>query len=569
MKRFLFTTLLFLFCISTFAQNVTKEEAQNIAINYFKKGQLNYRFGQNDSQDFDSVVNDSISLRKISITGKAYLYGIQFSQKGWILVSSHKAVRPILGTCLNGALPDIEDMPDGLKWLLSFYEEVISNITNDTVIQPEWESIRNNSSRTTTDIARITAFDNIKWGQSGNNSTNLTCRRKYNKHCPTSPFSFNCGHCPTGCGAVAIGQVMKYYKWPEFANVPDTAFSGYPITTRETFYDWGVIPNALYWNTSVAKEDAIAYFLRDCGYALKTTYGDNASSTTSNQYIPTLINYFGYSNSMQMISRTTSNNSTFIANIKNELDNHRPVLYTGYSSDDYNVVGHIFVVYGYTNDDHYYINWGWKGECDGAYALDSLTPNYNDLTHRQKAIINIYPNYCTQQKVNPDEEWSQSFTKQYPGNIIIGNRTIASNQQGTVTAGNSIRLTNGFVIAQGADVTMSIDGTPCEDLPDLANNSIPNYHQEESTANVPTRNSIIKIKDRDVIPLSIRQTDDFLSLECGSELSHIILYDIFGKLVIQAHEPTINVSQLPEGIYILQAVTADGQVMQDKFIRTK
>ncbi len=583
MKK-IFILCVLLYSVNLFSQVVTNEEAGNVAINYMRSHYSAFIYRNiNDSLN---TSKDSINVQTLSLSGKCTLYKVEFAAGGWALVSPNKQMEPILAVSYEDDFPEIDDMPEGMKWLFSYYEEVAASITkSDTIQHPNWLNKYNGLELVRSGEEKISAFDNIKWGQSHNNTysfNNPYCNRKYNKYCPAYYFTTECGHTVTGCGAVAIGQVMKYYQWPKYALVPDSIITDtihkiasfpYPITMRESYYDWDVIPNALYRNSNVQQEDAVSLLLRDCGYATRTYYGEKSSRTYNSDIINALKTYFGYSTSIQNISRSSFNDTVFIPLLKNEIDNQRPVLYYGSGYNNNSIrVGHMFILYGYDNSNKFFINWGYNGNYQSTlYTLDVLKPGVNNPNYNigQGAIIHVAPNYCTQQKVNPDEEWSQSFTKQYPGNIIIGNRTIASNQQGTVTAGNSIRLTNGFVIAQGADVTMSIDGTPCEDLPDLANNSIPNYHQEESTANVPTRNSIIKIKDRDVIPLSIRQTDDFLSLECGSELSHIILYDIFGKLVMQAHEPTINVSQLPEGIYILQAVTADGQVMQDKFIRTK
>ena len=568
MKRLMYILLIFLSCHSLFAQLVTKEEAISVAVQYRYNKQWNVH-----NSDADSIINESILVKQFSITGKAILYGVQFNQDGWILVSSNKAVRPVLGTCEHGIIPNIEDMPEGMKWLLSFYEEVIEGVANKSdIIHPDWHTNSNYSIRTGTDVAKITAFDNIKWGQIGNNSSNNNCRRAYNKYCPSSSFYSNCGHTPTGCAAVAIGQVMKYYQWPTYANVPDTAFTTYPITTVEAFYDWNMIPNALYSSSNRNYENAIALFLRDCGYALQTQFGDFSSSTPSSRLLPTLMSYFGYSSSMQKITRTSSNNATFIANVKNELDNQRPVIYWGHSSSNPNdsVSGHVFVVYGYKTDNQFYINWGWCGGYDGSFALDSLTPDYeHNFSYRQSAIINIAPDYCTPQKVNPDESWSQSFTKQYVGNIEIGNRTILANQQGTVTAANSIRLTNGLIIEQGADVLMSIEGTSCGDLPAVANYLMPDIQQEKYQNGVLSLNRKIISKPMDVMRLSVRQMDNILLVECDSKLTQISIYDISGRPVYQVFEHEINISQLPEGLYILQAQTTDGELLQGKFIHSR
>ncbi len=75
---------------------------------------------------------------------------------------------------------------------------------------------------------------------------------------------------------------------------------------------------------------------------------------------------------------------------------------------------------------------------------------------------------------------------------------------------------------------------------------------------LPNNIGIISIKDNNLIAFA--------------GVTGVVLISIFdysGQCVLQTRDTTIDVSRLPEGIYILQAVTADGQVLQDKFIRTK
>lgn len=66
----------------------------------------------------------------------------------------------------------------------------------------------------------------------------------------------------------------------------------------------------------------------------------------------------------------------------------------------------------------------------------------------------------------------------------------------------------------------------------------------------------------------IHMTDEtHLHLQMPKELSQAKIYTINGQCVLQASQTDIDVSALPQGMYILRALTADGQQHQAKFIK--
>ncbi|MFA4851669.1 MAG: CUB domain-containing protein, partial [Bacteroidales bacterium] len=76
--------------------------------------------------------------------------------------------------------------------------------------------------------------------------------------------------------------------------------------------------------------------------------------------------------------------------IRTELDNKRPVLYSGFDpSPPYS--GHAFVCDGYQGTNYFHFNWGWSGYYNGYFYLSSLNPGGNDLSSGQEAVIGIYP----------------------------------------------------------------------------------------------------------------------------------------------------------------------------------
>ncbi|MBQ7530512.1 MAG: T9SS type A sorting domain-containing protein [Paludibacteraceae bacterium] len=61
--------------------------------------------------------------------------------------------------------------------------------------------------------------------------------------------------------------------------------------------------------------------------------------------------------------------------------------------------------------------------------------------------------------------------------------------------------------------------------------------------------------------------NDILSINSLDVLEQIEIYNINGQHAIRTNQLEINVSGLPQGIYLLRAVTTDGQMRQAKFIK--
>jgi len=78
--------------------------------------------------------------------------------------------------------------------------------------------------------------------------------------------------------------------------------------------------------------------------------------------------FIGTINAQQQVSKNEANlqrknwysNATWIQRIKENLNQGRPVYYSGSGSGE-----HAFVCDGFGSDDYFHFNWGWLGSCDG------------------------------------------------------------------------------------------------------------------------------------------------------------------------------------------------------------
>ncbi len=61
-------------------------------------------------------------------------------------------------------------------------------------------------------------------------------------------------------------------------------------------------------------------------------------------------------------------------------------------------------------------------------------------------------------------------------------------------------------------------------------------------------------------------TSDVLNVQYEGEYVEIRIYNIEGELMLRSNAPSINVSNLPCGMYIVHVITANGQILQTKVI---
>ena len=566
-------------CYSTSsAFRISEHDVAEMALIHFRQ---QAETPEDNSAKANTINKRDLNISTISLLGKSPLYVVNYRDGGWALIASDSKVKPILAYSNSETFPAIDDMPPGMKWLFSQYENIVEMAAKDSLATAKhsgWNVLNENNSQRNNRASSPVILDRIrdvKWGQgSGNDGS---CNRQYNLYCPTY-YTPECGHTYTGCAATALGQILWYYQWPNYANVPDTVIHNFmlntsswpdPLTTRDAYYYYyDQMPTALTKDSTALQEHAIASLLRDCGYSLVMNYKNSSSSAFPSNVPRALRDFFSYKHDVTHIIKGTGSygDSIMTTTLKNEIDNGRPVFYYGYGPENENGEhgeGHAFVIYGY-KDDKFYINWGYNGRYSDAlysvsYMIIPYTYNYN---YDQGAIIGIEPDYCAPQKINPSDIWATNFTKAYTGNIDIGNRTIPSNAVGSITASNSIHLSHGFRILPGAKVSITIDGTPCESIGNNRQHS-PERIQQKHHAEKDN-----KIYDNiDKLYISPNPVASILHIQTSEKLSQAKVYTINGQCVMQASQADIDVSALPQGMYILRAQTADGQQHQAKFIK--
>lgn len=523
--------------------HVSPEEAQNAAMNYFQKV-------RHDSKG-DCIVRKPES---VSLLGKAEMWLVPVNDS-WILVSSDKRTAAILARFTSEEKPDFKSFSPGGKYLIACYEYDIEYVRDSCPECPIHESWTRRLSKSRTQKRQTTynpsevqpLLGGIEWDQFGNH-TYYDCDIIYNKYCPniTTTALYLCGHAAVGCVAVAVGQIMRYWKWPYAADVPTTVGGS---TKVKKFYNWDLMPNYLSYFSSTEEVDMVAGFLRDCGYDLDMDYGES-SGATDDAARSTFVN-FGFDDD-SLTLRAKWKTSGWTITLHREIANGRPVYYSGRTS----IVGgdgHAFVLDGYDAYDLYHANLGWGGYDDGYYFIDTITVGGSCFSKWQAAIWGIQParNHCTGLTVTSVE--SPKFCIAQEGAITIDGVVMNNISHGEIYSEESIRLTPGTKIYSGCNVRCSIKPIPCNPpITPLTNNIAAHRHGIfDDTNNVEGYPN---------------KADNPIEISDEIPISEMFVYNINGELLLHGNKSVLANSFLPNGIYIVKSVTEGGQIIPKKIL---
>jgi hypothetical protein len=587
MKRFIFISLVMSLVSLVYSQQVSRQEAVNAAVNTMKyNGRTNLAISSISS--VSSKNNGDMVL----------IYEVIFQSGEMVLLSGNKACIPVLGYSLPSAasapqsiLGNYADIPDGLRDLLSEYEEQIlycfrNNLTSSHY--EEWQDLQHFESGRTVTIDIVSPLLTTKWGQSFSNDWGYDCNA-YNYYVTETLNSCSCEQktCPTGCVATAMAQIMKYWNFPVW------------LPNRAEQFDWCNMPDELIYlnNDNYVKErNAIARLMKDCGTVVNMDYcqSNRCESGAYSTSVPSAFLSFLYSNDIEYKERTNTNN--WISRLKTDLDARRPIYYRG--KDDNGQGGHAFVCDGYRSDNTFHFNWGWNGICNMWCTVDQLNPSNYHFNSQQAAVFNIHPagtqDYCDfeaqlwsyynyyynvygNSTPDPHEIVPKTFTRltSVPNEAPFPStwRTIPSGENSEYVAHEEILLQDGFLAEMGSDFYAHI--VPC---PSCEEREIVNVDTlDESNADTLVVTKLLQTETSFADNTSLRvypnPTDDILYVELsGAGIQFVGLYDLQGRVVgANNYSPlqgiaAINVRSVPAGVYVLRVTDENGREYHRKVV---
>ena len=363
MKKTLLCLILGIFLVFPIhAQFVKKDMASRVAGNFLT----------DISTEKSTVAINNIENIKHQDTTVYYI--IRTINKGSAIISADMKVKPVLAYSEKNNFSGQITHP-ALQNLLDFYKRSIytilteSNNKEENTAHKQWNDLLQKRAQKQS-TKSVSPLLNVNWDQGAG----------WNKYCPEDQDGPG-GHAYAGCVAVSMAQAMSVFNHPERGTSSKSYVSSYGTLSADfenTEYRW----------ISMSKnqpDNFNAKLLYHCGIAIEMGYESDGSGAYTEDVPTALKKYFDYSENVDFTGNTGG--EEFISLLQNELDEGRPVIYSG---DDGVESGHAFNLDGYSNDQ-FHVNWGWNGQYNGYYSLSGLRPGTYDFTHGQGAVIGIEP----------------------------------------------------------------------------------------------------------------------------------------------------------------------------------
>ena len=365
LKFLLLLTLVIMLSDSLFAKPVDQTTACTVASRFFAM-----KFKCTTESLTPTIAYTAPSLRGGNGSFHSF-YVFNFDAEGFVIVSGDDRVQPILAFSEEGAFV-AENMPAHIRFFLDGYTEEIQYMVDnqqygDESVLQQWETLLSGTVSVPKDGEVVVAplLGDNKWDQT----------KYYNDFCPAdaSGNAAYGGHAAAGCGAVVMGQVMRYWHFPTTGTGSHSYSCNYGTLSANfgaTTYHYENMPNRL--TTSYHPDscvEAVATLLYHCGVAVNMNYGPAASVANSNRIVTALSNYFRYPTTIHYIERGSLSSAVWLNYLKGELDEGAPFMYGG--SGNYG--GHVWTCDGYRDDDYFHFNWGWSGQQNGYYTLTNCS----------------------------------------------------------------------------------------------------------------------------------------------------------------------------------------------------
>ena len=168
----------------------------------------------------------------------------------------------------------------------------------------------------------------------------------------------------TGCVATAAAQFLYFYKWPKQRPklYVRKAGDGDEADTSPT-YLWEAMKDTREQMKDFRSVNAVGRLLVDVGKAIRITFGTQASPSNIEYTLDALQNDFGYTT--RLLHRDRMQADEFREAIMQELSDGYPVMVCGGI--------HAFIYDGYDRRGFIHANFGWDGQGDGYYDINTIT----------------------------------------------------------------------------------------------------------------------------------------------------------------------------------------------------
>jgi len=217
--------------------------------------------------DFKGYKYDSkdVEIKEVKENDTIFFYEI-YAGNASVIISSNYLAGPILAYSFENRI-SFSDLPEehGANFWVEGYKKLIRHVLHNPTDSSNFQKKLLDKLQSKNTSKGQFWLIKTRWNQDVNKSrkcgpNNSICYNKFVKENDSCP----CGHCAVGCVAVAVGQIMRYWKYPYLR------------------YDWCNMPAYLDSLSSIVQADAIARLLKDVAYAVEMDFCDDHCSSSSN-----------------------------------------------------------------------------------------------------------------------------------------------------------------------------------------------------------------------------------------------------------------------------------------------
>jgi hypothetical protein len=264
MRKLAFILLSFIAYSVVFSTPVDVNRAKQIAKNiYFERVNLT------QETKYESINLTLADIKSYNGVEVYYIFNVN-ENDGFVIISADDVAKPRIAYSFEGIFNTDNISPEFAFYMKRFEDEIYnavkSSIKATNEITAEWQSYEFASVKSTEQIQMIEPLVLTNWGQSS----------PFNDMCPTNSE----GTALVGCVAVSMGQIMKFWNYPDYGTSSHSYYaSGFGTQSASfssTNYIWSNMPN-----DASGTNDDLAQFLYHCGVAVDMSYGIDGSGSYS------------------------------------------------------------------------------------------------------------------------------------------------------------------------------------------------------------------------------------------------------------------------------------------------
>lgn len=535
------------------AESEIRELATNFTKSYFPAGE--WSVGSITSLDSDGTV---------------LLYVAEIEPEGWLLISGDKRAEAVLGFSESGDYLYPENIPGhpSAAWLDSYRSQIRFAMSDEDA--PESRAWREmdfpDIDAKNVDYITIKPLIKAMWNQGAG----------WNQFCPYD-YDGPGQHVLVGCVAVAMAQAMSVYKTPATGigthSYNHTEYGVLTVDYAGSEYRWDDM-------SDTDPDEENAKLLYHCAVSVNMNFGPDGSSASTSNTPAAMEEHFGFSRQMIYEKRDMYSADGWKNLMIEQLMRGRPIIYRGENADASSA--HAFNIDGVKISLYFSLNWGWGGSNNGYYQLTALTPGTRNYTYDNAAVINIQPYY-------------------YPTGVSLSNSIVPEDEAAGALIGNYQVIDeaedNEYTVVLVCDSTY-IDGAWVMDY--YIDGSLVKTGRTFVTGDMTrdtvwfvvtdTHGNLIEV-EKELLFSKALGTDDawdenndgpviypnpagryFVITAGDASTPHMArIFSLSGEMVLSVNNPRpdapVDISNLAEGLYIVEVTYTDGRVSRRKLIK--